>query len=218
MPHLVQGAAVYGLRVVSMVKAGVAALAIVLLVTGAAGFSTLAGDECGAAAVVEGTSWRWTLTVWPPGGECVYSLPGGETRTVPMGSVTWWFALVALGLGVAAWTAWRWPAVPRPARVAALTMLAMCFSGLGALLGGLQSALVLGFLIGLPVAMAVARAAIVDAVAVAAALVAAATLSLLGLGVEAFPISLVAVTLVAAASPGGNAVHLAGVKPSKPLR
>jgi hypothetical protein len=181
-------------------------LLALLVVAGAAGLATLGGEECGAAAVVEGTSSRWELALWPPGGECVYSLPNGETLTRAASSTTWFVVLVAFGLGVAAWAAPRWPAVSRPARVAALTMIAICIAGIGALLGGFQLAFVLGFALGVPAALVAGRGgpAVADAVTVGVALTIAAMLLLLGLGVEAFLIALAVVTLAAALSPPGK--------------
>jgi hypothetical protein len=126
-----------------------------VLVLGAAGLSSLEDDDfCDEQRyAVERSSWTSELALWPPGWRCVFSLRGGRETTVEAGSVGSFLAVLAGELLIAAWVLRRWPRVTQPLRVVAVTMLAFSVAGGGGLVGGFVSAMLVGWIVGLPLAV-----------------------------------------------------------------
>jgi hypothetical protein len=184
-----------------------------LLVIGAAGLSSLEDDDfCGEhGPAVEGSSWSSRVAVWPPGEQCVYSLPGGGEATVDAGSVESFLVVLATELLIAGWLVRQWPLISRQARAAAVTMLTFSVAGAGALAGGFLLAMLLGWILGVPLAAGADRAlqraagerprwhaGLLAALVAAVALMIAGFLWLVGLGVWAFVLALAGTALTGA--------------------
>lgn len=190
-------------------------LLAVLALLGAAGLSSLQGDDfCGGYPAGTTTSTSET-SVWPPGWRCVYETPGGRRVIVDAGSVPWFFVALGAELAVAVWALRRRSA---PARLAAATTSALAVVGAFAMVGGFGFAFTAGVVAGVPLAwmidVAFARAeggrrsrrrSLETALAAGLAVFAAAVLSSL-------------TPVVAAAIVAVGAAALTGALPQRPLR
>ena len=68
------------------------------------------------ASFPEQTNWRYQISPWPPGGDCVYELPNG-TEVVRNKPVPWFeWIFLAFCAGVAVLVSWAWGRVRRAAR------------------------------------------------------------------------------------------------------
>jgi hypothetical protein len=162
----------------------------VLLVLGAAGLSSLEGDDyCSEnypAGFGAGSSYSASYALWPLGPTCEYTGPGARTATVKVGEPIGFFGALIVG-GVVWW--WR-----EQFRTAWAATLVFAVAGVGSVVAGWLLAFLAGFAIGVPLAMYATRSVWRGLVA-AGALVCAGALWLLGAGLLAFAIPLLVLVL-----------------------
>jgi hypothetical protein len=164
-----------------------ALLVALLLVLGAAGLSSLADDDyCGEnypSGFGEGSSYTTSYALWPLGPSCEYSGPDGSTATLKTGQPVGFFGALIVG-GVVWW--WR-----EQLRAAWAAVLVFAVFGVAALAGGWVLGLLAGALVGVPVAAAT-TGSVWRALVAGAALAVAGLLWLLGAGMLAFAIPVLA--------------------------
>jgi hypothetical protein len=125
-----------------------AALLIVLALLGAAGLSSLQGDDFCDGYPLGTTKVSSEVTAWPPGWRCVYESADGRA-VVDAGSVPWF--LVALA-GEALVLAWALRRRSPSARLALAATVAVAAVGGCGLIGGFGFAFVFGCVLGVPLA------------------------------------------------------------------
>jgi hypothetical protein len=130
-----------------------------LLLAGTAGLSSLQDDDwCGTGELGAGerANYQSTISLWPPGSACVYTLADGTTLTEEPSAAGFLGGLAGALLVVYA-GARHWPRVPSHVRLAATATVALAVMGLGGLIGGYQFAASFGFLFGAPTALVTER-------------------------------------------------------------
>ena len=204
-----------------------------LLLFGAAGLSghLVGGDHCSSVVLFEigageGTSYYGDTRWAPPGYECAFLAPSGTTagrrfvyedgwqRAGRTGSWIAFLGTPLAGFGIVGSALRGRPAVPAWLRLTAVTTIAFAVAGVGALLGGVKGSVLVAIAVGVLVAFASARRfgpgrghqRAAEAAVALCAVLAATTGWLLGLGLAAYGLALVAVSAVGAL-PGRDAVR-----------